>query len=113
MTDHQETAASPPPVLAVKFNAARVAASCGVCGRNLEADIGARIYVDGTDNLVCRTCSLQYAHGLVGVVDVLDEVEHCAVLDHFRIDYAEVQKLLRAMENYTHYLQQVYDQEHP
>jgi len=95
--------------LTIKFNNPIGPTQCVLCGNPLSQWPGPALFLDGTEDILCRRCGQHHAPHLLALIDLAGEAEECATLEETNLAYVEMQKLWRAIEDYHAQLQAYLD----
>jgi hypothetical protein len=57
------------PVLVIKLNANAIPTDCPLCGNPTNPNIGAELMIEGTTEIVCRSCAYEITPNLVALIN--------------------------------------------
>ncbi|MDQ4119877.1 MAG: hypothetical protein M3209_00235 [Acidobacteriota bacterium] len=60
----------PKPVLVIKLNDNAFPSDCSLCGNPTNPNIGAELMIEGTNDIVCRSCGYSIAPHLVALLNL-------------------------------------------
>jgi hypothetical protein len=58
------------PSLVIKLNANAIPTNCPLCGNPTNPNIGAELMIEGTTEIVCRSCGYEHAPHLIAILNL-------------------------------------------